>query len=124
MAGQITPAKASDMWDNFGSFYVQLHVGDPGTDGTANPAAETTRQFFNLGVWDGTDTMRPLFDLVWSDITGNEKPNWVSFWDSATGGDFMGKATLTLSPDTAYADGDTLTLTAAAFALRLSPIVS
>ena len=37
--------------------YIKLHVGDPGANGTANPATETTRKGASTGV---ADRMEPV----------------------------------------------------------------
>ena len=36
--------------------FVKLHIGDPGADGTGNPATETTRQSVSFGAATGGDS--------------------------------------------------------------------
>jgi hypothetical protein len=59
--GSIATASLNQMLDAYvgsttytanAAFYVQLHTGSPGVDGTSNIASETTRQAVTFGlVW-------------------------------------------------------------------------
>lgn len=78
------------------NIYVKLHLGDPGEDGTANPAAETDRQTASFGVAAAgsivTDT-----DIDWLSVAASETYSHVSLWDAATAGNCLGSGALTAS---------------------------
>jgi hypothetical protein len=66
--------------------WVQLHVGDPGSDASANGAVETTRVQGAWGPADATGTAVNLADLDWLAVAATEIYSHVSIWDSPTGG--------------------------------------
>ena len=53
MAVGLSESEANGIIDGFSGGWLQLHVGDPGAAGTANPAAETTRQQVTLNSASG-----------------------------------------------------------------------
>jgi len=73
------------------SLFIQLHVGDPGADGTANPAVENTRVAVtfdaagNVGV-DGQAEALTLGDTTWVAVAATETYTHMSIWDTVTGG--------------------------------------
>lgn len=88
--------------------YLQLHVGAPGSAGTANVATETTRKLVPAGSpgsgaiandtaisWTGLPTADP------EDIT-----HW-SLWTASSAGTFVMSGTFVANP---IQDGDTLTI--------------
>ena len=98
------------------AIYVQLHVGDPGAAGTANPSAVTTRaQVTFQTAANGSLTITGT-DPSWS-MTATETLTAISHWDALTGGDFLWSANLSTSQ--AVNSGDTFTLTSDG--LSLSP---
>ena len=73
--------------------YVKLHVGDPGEDGTANAAVETTRQ--EVTSWTGAADVRSNGNLLqWLSVAATETYTHVSIWDAVTGGNCLGSGTL------------------------------
>ncbi len=103
------------------AFWVQLHTGNPGVDGTANVATETARQqaTFNAASSGSADTSG---DLDWLAVAGAEVLSYVSFWDDPTAGNFIGSDSLaTARPVVA---GDDFTIPASDLVLSLSPIAA
>jgi hypothetical protein len=73
------------------SLFLQLHVGDPGSDGTANPAAESERKVvvFDTAVItsnDGSAQANTVADIPWIDVAATEIFTHVSIWDNVTAG--------------------------------------
>jgi len=86
--------------------YVKLHVGDPGANGTANPATETTRKAVSFGV-ASAGVLTSDDDVTWTNIAGSEDANHFTAWDSLTTGNFLFSGTITANP---YDAGDTYTI--------------
>jgi hypothetical protein len=86
---------------------VKLHVGDPGEDGTANAAGETTRQSASFGA-SSSGTATSDADITWTSYSTAETVTHISMWDSATAGNCLGSGALTASKTLAI--GDTLTI--------------
>lgn len=88
--------------------YVKLHTGDPGSAGTANASAVTTR---NQVTWNapsgGSMTLNTLSDYS---MTASETISHASFWDDATAGNFLESFALTDSVP--VINGSTLSWTA------------
>jgi hypothetical protein len=86
--------------------YCKLHIGDPGAAGTANASAVTTR---NAVTWNAPSAgQMTLSALAAYSMTASETITHVSLWDSATAGNFLGSAALTVAKT--VSNGDTLTL--------------
>lgn len=95
--------------------FVKLHTGDPGSAGTSNASAETTRKAVtwaaaSAGSIAATSTL-PSW-ASWS--AGSETISHVSYWSLSSGGTFQGSAALTASKS--VTNGDTLNLTALSYA--------
>ena len=88
--------------------YVKLHVGDPGANGTANPATETTRKAVSFGV-ASAGVLTSDDDVTWTNIAGSQDANHFTAWDSLTTGNFLFSGTITANP---YDAGDTYTIDA------------
>jgi hypothetical protein len=86
--------------------YVKLHVGDPGANGTANPATETTRKAVSFGV-ASAGVLASDADVSWTNIAGSEDANHFTAWDDLTAGNFLFSGTITANP---YDAGDTYTI--------------
>lgn len=93
--------------------WAQLHVGDPGAAGTANPAVESTRvdvsaAFQSPAADDGTGAARKLAnDSIlgpWVAVAADETYSQVSFWTASSGGTFVGSGTVTGASVTAGDD--------------------
>jgi hypothetical protein len=85
--------------------YVKLHIGDPGSAGTANAAAETTRQQVTFGSAAATGAISNTVVITWTNVSTTETYSWVSLWTASTGGTFIGSDDL--SAATAVTAGDT-----------------
>lgn len=97
--------------------YVKLHTGDPGEDGTANAATETTRKSVTSaassdGVFTSTN------DLQWTTVAANETYSHVSLWDNSTAGNCLWSGALT-TPKTVNA-GDTFTIPSGSLTVTLT----
>lgn len=94
--------------------YAKLHIGDPGENGTANPAVETTRQSVAFNAATGGSIVSSG-TVSWTNVSTTETVTHISFWDNLTAGNCLGSAQLNVSaPLTA---GDDLDLTSITFTL-------
>lgn len=67
------------------TIYVARHTGDPGNDGTGNPAADTRRIEVDLGTpAAGVVANSTLGEIL--NATNTENITHVSIWGSASGG--------------------------------------
>jgi hypothetical protein len=84
--------------------WVQLHIGDPGSAGTSNVAAETDRVQASFGA---AASRAITTDAVteWTNVNSTETLTWISLWDAATTGNFLGRDDL--SSTAAVTAGDT-----------------
>lgn len=73
--------------------YVKLHLGDPGEDCTANPAAETTRKSASFGASSGGSCLSDAL-IQWTNVSATETYSYVSLWDAATAGNALGSGAL------------------------------
>jgi hypothetical protein len=90
-------------------FWVKLHLGDPGSAGTSNAAAETTRKQASFSA-AASRAMTTDAALEWTNVSNTETYTWVSFWDASTGGNFLGRDDL--SSSAAVTAGDTFRIPA------------
>jgi len=96
--------------------YVKLHVGDPGANGTANPATETTRKAVSFGA-ASAGVLTSDDDVTWTNIAGSEDANHFTAWDSLTTGNFLFSGTITANP---YDAGDTYAIDAGNLTVSLT----
>ena len=89
--------------------YAKLHIGDPGEDCTANPAAETTRQAVSFAASSGGTCLSDA-TVTWTTVSTTETYTHGSLWDAATAGNPIGSGALTL-PKSVNA-GDTFDMAA------------
>lgn len=114
-------AHARDSLDRLIANYphTQFHVGDPGANGTANVAANTTRV---AGSWGaaataaGATTKANNAEMLWSSVPAAEDYTHFTQWSLGAGGAFGGSGVVTANPvavgdDAKFAPG-TLVLTA------------
>lgn len=98
--------------------YVQLHTGAPGSAGTSNVSALTTR---NAITWNaasaGSMTLLSLSNFT---MTTTETITDVSLWNASTSGTFLWSATLTASVP--VINGSVLSFSS--FTLGFSPIAA
>jgi len=86
--------------------WIKLHVGAPGSAGTANPATETTRKQATWGTASG-GTISNTNQLQWTNVAGSEDYTHFTTWSASTAGTFGISGTVTANPVTA---GDTFTI--------------
>lgn len=94
------------------SVYAKLHVGDPGSAGTANPSAVTTRNQVTFGSAPASGVLAATSIPSWS-MTATETITHISLWDAASAGNLI--ATVALGSSKAVNASDTLTLTSLQF---------
>lgn len=102
--GQGTPAPPAGLW-------IALHLGDPGADGTGNPAINTERQ---PATWqaitspgippDGSADALTTGTITWLALPATEQYSHISLWDAVTGGNAWYKGAL-IAPVTVLAGG-------------------
>lgn len=89
--------------------FAELHLGDPGANGTANPSTETSRKSITYGAASaGSKSMTNTPSWAW--VQGTETISHLAIWDASTSGNFLFSITLTASKS--VSNGDTLNLTA------------
>ena len=98
--------------------YVKLHTGDPGSAGTSNASAVTTRNALTLAAPSGGSSA--LSSLASYSMTATETISHVSLWDASTAGTFLGSGVLTASK--AVNNGDTLTFNS--FTVAITPVAA
>lgn len=98
--------------------YVKLHTGDPGEDGTANAAGNTTRQAVTFAApANPGGTMASSADVTWTSVSTSETYSHFSLWDASSAGNCLGSDALTVSKT--VNSGDTFTLTSGNLILTL-----
>src|SRR5258708_20820021 len=68
--------------------WVRLHTGDPGSAGTANASAETTRKQLTFADPAGTGSSAAAAVSWTSWSAGSETITHASIWDASSGGNF------------------------------------
>jgi len=96
--------------------YVKLHVGDPGANGTANPATETTRKSVSFAA-SSSGALASDAAITWTNIAGSQDATYFTAWDSATTGNFLFSGTITGNP---YTAGDTYTIPSGSLTVSLT----
>ncbi len=91
--------------------YVKLHTGDPGSAGTSNASAETTRKQLTFAAPSaGSSAASAVSWTTWA--AGSETITHFSIWDASTAGTFLQSGSLSASKS--ITNGDTLNLTVTA----------
>ena len=85
--------------------WLKLHLGDPGSAGTSNAAAETTRQQATFGSAAASRAISNTAAVEWTNVSTTETYTWISLWDASTAGNFLGRDDL--SSSAAVTAGDT-----------------
>ena len=88
--------------------YLQLHTGDPGEDGTANAAGETTRKAVSFGAASG-GSMVSSATVEWTNVSTSETYSHWSLWDASSAGNALWSGALASSA--AVTAGDTFQIT-------------
>lgn len=99
--------------------FAELHLGDPGVNGTTNPSTETTRKSITYSAASaGSKSMSNTPTWAW--VQGTETISHLAIWDAVTSGNFLFSVTLTAAKS--VANGDTLNLTA--LTISFTPIAA
>ena len=85
--------------------WVKLHLGDPGSAGTSNPAVETDRVQATFAAGAAARAISNTAVLEWVAVAATETYTHVSLWSAAAGGTFLGRDDL--SSSAAVEAGDT-----------------
>lgn len=94
--------------------FVKLHTGDPGSAGTSNASAETTRKAVTWASPAGASVSANGTLPSWASWSaGSETITHISYWSLVSGGTFQGSVALTASKS--VTNGDTLNLTALSY---------
>jgi hypothetical protein len=96
--------------------YIKLHVGDPGVNGTTNPAVETTRKSVSFAAANA-GAIASDADITWTNIAGSEDATHFTAWDNLTAGNFLFSGTVTGNP---YTAGDTYTIASGSLTASLT----
>lgn len=98
------------------TLWAKLHVGNPGSAGTASPATETTRKSFTRTT-STTGTCSNVAALTWTNVAGSEDYTHLVAYDASSGGNAWLVATVTANPVTG---GDTFEIAAGDLDLTLT----
>tara|TARA_R110000868_G_scaffold1642_1_gene13198 strand:+ start:261 stop:644 length:384 start_codon:yes stop_codon:yes gene_type:complete len=96
--------------------YIKLHIGDPTSTGTANPATETIRNTASFGA-ASAGSLTSDADVTWTNIAGSQTATYFSAWDAASAGNFLFSGSVTGNP---YNAGDTFTIASGALTVSLT----
>jgi hypothetical protein len=88
--------------------YVKLHTGDSGEDGTANAAANTTRQSVTFAA-AASGAMASTSTPTWTNVPNTETYSHWSLWDASTAGNCLWTGAFTSSASVVA--GDTFQIT-------------
>jgi hypothetical protein len=102
-----------------GVLYVKLHTGDPGSAGTANASAVTTRYAATFSAASAGSMALSSMGGTWS-MTGTETISHISLYDASTAGNFLWSVALTASKS--VINGDTLSMSS--LTLAFTPIAA
>jgi hypothetical protein len=116
LAGSWLNAVGNNTSFTVAQVYVKLHVGDPSSNGTANPATETTRKAASFGT-ASAGVLTSDADVVWTNIAGSQTATFFTAWDATTAGNFLFSGSITGNP---YTAGDTFTIASGALTVSLT----
>jgi hypothetical protein len=77
------------------TIYARMHTGDPGAAGTANASAQTTRYAVSFSAASGGAIA--LASVVDMQLNATETIAGLSYWDAASGGNFLWSAQATVA---------------------------
>lgn len=117
----LSATLANSWLDGLTGLYVKVYTGDPGSAGTSNASAETTRKALTLAAAAGgsrsaTGTL-PSW-TTWS--AGTETISHIGVWDASSGGNFKYSFALTVARS--VTNGDTLSLTS--HSISITPLAA
>ncbi len=88
--------------------YIKLHLGDPGEDGTSNPAVEATRKAVTFSA-ASAGSMASSATVTWTNVSTTETYTHWSLWDAVTTGNCLWSGAF--SSSAAVTAGDTFQIT-------------
>lgn len=94
--------------------YIKLHTGDPGEDGTANAATNTSRQSVSFSA-ASAGSMASSATVTWTNVSTTETYSHWSLWDNSTAGNCLWTGALASSA--AVTAGDTFQITSLTLSL-------
>jgi hypothetical protein len=97
--------------------YVQLHVGAPGSVGTANVAGNSTRQQITSFASAASGSKASSSALTWTSVSTAETYSKQSDWTASTSGTFISSGSVTAS---AVNIGDTFTIPSGSWTASLT----
>lgn len=84
-----------------GYTFVKLHIGDPGSAGTANPAVNTTRiatTWTALATVSGVMGFENVGSITWTAVPASEDYTHYSLWSLVSGGAFGHSGIIVAAP--------------------------
>lgn len=96
------------------NFYLKLHTGDPGEDGTGNAATETTRQSASFSS-ASSGSITTSATVEWTSVSTTETYTHWSAWDASTSGNCLWYGALSASASVTA--GDTFQITSLSLTL-------
>lgn len=96
------------------AFWVKLHTGDPGSAGTSNASAVTTRNQVTWSSASGGSKSESSSPAAWT-MTTSEVISHISCWDASTNGNFLLSAQVNVAQPVVNLDTLTLTVLTVAF---------
>lgn len=95
--------------------YLQLHTGDPGEDGTANVASESSRQAVSFSAASG-GSMASSAAVTWTNVSTTEAYTHWSMWDASSAGNALWYGAL--ASTASVTAGDTFQITSLTLSLN------
>ena len=92
---------------NYGTTYVQLHVGAPGAAGTSNVAGNTTRIASGTFTSPSGGSSTNNGAVTWTNVNTAETYSHISIWSAVSSGTFLASGSITAN---AVSIGDTFTI--------------
>lgn len=111
----------SEVWSEPAACWGKLHLGDPGSAGTSNAAAHTTRVQFDFASASGGAASNSG-DETFSSLAASETISHMSFWDASTNGNFL--FSVALSSSKAVDAGGSLTFAAGELDVTITTIAA
>lgn len=116
LANKFLDAVGNGVAYSAANVFIKLHVGDPGANGTANAATETTRKEVTFAAASGGAIVSDAA-VTWTNIAGTEDATFFTAWDNVSAGNFLFSGTIT---GNAYVAGDTYTITSGSLSASLT----
>lgn len=102
MAVGFSASIVNTFLDGLDDDWIQLHVGDPGAAGTANPAGNTTRKPVSWAAASGGSKDNDTA-ITWTtgEVVSSEDYTHASLWSESVGGTFASSGVTTANAVTA-----------------------